>query len=182
MKKIIYTFAILLSTLFICCQPEPTPPTGENPNPEEQPGQQPEEEPVVISQLSGKIIGTRYSVDYSTSQKSESVNTKDNVTTYVYSHTNTDPYIPGKSVDLTSITVTLTVNADGSQTVAMHVPSSTLPIYTPQVLAVTEGEETSFQVQYYYEQLPVRLIYQVGLTQESENRVRTWFARLPLFV
>jgi hypothetical protein len=79
MKKIIYTFAILLSTLFICCQPEPTPPTGENPNPEEQPGQQPEEEPVVISQLSGKIIGTRYSVDYSTSQKSESVNTKDNV-------------------------------------------------------------------------------------------------------
>ena len=100
-----------------------------------------------------------------------SVNVNGNVTTYVYNHTNTDPYIPGKSVDLTSITVTLTTNTDGTQTVAMHVPSSALPIYTPQVLARTEGEETFFDVQYYYEQLPVRLIYQVGLTRESEERV-----------
>ena len=100
-----------------------------------------------------------------------SVNVNGNVTTYVYNHTNTDPYIPGKSVDLTSITVALTVNADGSQTVTMHVPSSALPIYTPQVLTRTEGEETFFDVQYYYEQLPVRLIYQVGLTRESEERV-----------
>lgn len=48
-----------------------------------------------------------------------------------------------------------------TQTVDMVVPDFALPVYTPELIGK----------QFYYEQLPVRLIYQVGLTEESTAAV-----------
>ena len=72
----------------------------------------------------------------------------------------TDPLIPNKSVDLANIKVTVTTDASGNQTVKMFVPDTALPIYLPD-------STQSF----YYEALPVRLIYQVGLTEASQQAV-----------
>ena len=84
-----------------------------------------------------------------------------NVTSYVYEGIYTDPYIPDRDADLSHISVTVTTNADGTQTVEMFIMDQALPTYTPELI----GRE------YYYEQLPVRLIYQVGLTEESEKAI-----------
>ncbi len=83
------------------------------------------------------------------------------VTTYVYNYTCTDPYIPNRVCHLSEITVKLTRNPDGTQNIDFYVPDDVLPTYTP--------ETTAFQ--FYYEALPARLIYQVGLTEESEERI-----------
>lgn len=80
---------------------------------------------------------------------------------YIYEGTYSDPYIPGHEINLSEITVTITTNDDGTQTVFMYVPDTALPTYTPELI----GQK------FYYEQLPVRLIYQVGLTAESEAAV-----------
>lgn len=84
-----------------------------------------------------------------------------NVTTFTYKGTYADPYIPNRKVDLSIIRVTLTEYADGTQTVEMYIPDACLPTYTPELI----GNK------YYYESLPVRLIYQVGLTEESQQQV-----------
>lgn len=84
-----------------------------------------------------------------------------NTVAYVYHGTVTDPYIPDRTINLSEITVTVTTNDDGTQTLFMYVPDTALPTYTPELI----GQ------QFYYEQLPVRLIYQVGLTAESEAEV-----------
>ena len=84
-----------------------------------------------------------------------------NVTTYVYEGIYTDPYIPDREADLSHISVTVTTNADGTQTVEMYIMDAALPTYTPELVGR----------QYYYEQLPVRLIYQVGLTEEAQAQV-----------
>lgn len=84
-----------------------------------------------------------------------------NVTNYFYSYIHKDPYIPKHQADLSEIKVTLTHNTDGTQSVTLYVPDDVLPTYTPELTAQKD----------YYEMLPVRLIYQVGLTAESEARV-----------
>lgn len=84
-----------------------------------------------------------------------------NVTTYTYSGTFEDPHIPDRKIDLTQIKVTVTTDSSGNQVVEMYVPDTALPTYTPELI----GKE------FYYESLPVRLIYQVGLTADSEQRV-----------
>ena len=84
-----------------------------------------------------------------------------NVTTYRYEGSFTDPYLPNRTVDLSEITVTVTRNEDGTQTVDMVVPDTALPTYTPELI----GKE------FYYQMLPVRLIYQVGLTEESVEQI-----------
>ena len=84
-----------------------------------------------------------------------------NVTQYVYQGIIVDPYIPGRKADLSDISVTVTKNADGTQTVEMYIIDEALPTYTPDLVGL----------EFYYEQLPVRLIYQVGLTEESEQAV-----------
>lgn len=85
----------------------------------------------------------------------------ENTTTYVYEGTVADPYLPSRRVNLAEITVSVTTDANGDQTVYMYVPDTALPTYTPELI----GRE------FYYEQLPVRLIYQVGLTEEAEAEV-----------
>lgn len=89
--------------------------------------------------------------------------TAGNVTTYHYSGTYTATDGSGRTADLSKITATVTM-ADGKQTVTMHVPDDVLPTYTPEL--ANNGD-----VLFYYESLPVRLIYQVGLTEESEAAV-----------
>jgi LPXTG-motif cell wall-anchored protein len=84
-----------------------------------------------------------------------------NSVTYVYSGTVTDPYIPNRSIELSEITVNITTSDDGTQTVYWYVPDTALPTYTPELI----GQ------QFYYEQLPVRLLYQVGLTEEAQADV-----------
>lgn len=84
-----------------------------------------------------------------------------NVTTYVYEGIYTDPYIPNRYADLSHISVTVTEEADGTQTVEMYIMDQALPTYSPELI----GRK------FYYEELPVRLIYQVGLTEESEEKI-----------
>ena len=88
--------------------------------------------------------------------------TENGVTTYIYRGTYTHPYLPEKVYDLEEIEVTVYYNENGHQVVSMYVPDTALPAYTPELTAK----------QFYYEALPVRLIYQVGLTAESEQQVR----------
>lgn len=87
-----------------------------------------------------------------------------NVTTYSYTGTYTDPYIPNCTYDLSEITVTVTTEVYPTAThqkVEMYIPDTALPTLTPELIGM----------EYYYEALPVRLIYQVGLTEESEQAV-----------
>lgn len=90
-----------------------------------------------------------------------SVSTQGNVTTYVYDYEYVDPYVPDRKIDLKGIEVDVTRNADGNQVVSIHVLDTALPTYTPEILGK----------QYYYEALPARLIYQVGLTEASRQEV-----------
>lgn len=90
-----------------------------------------------------------------------SITVDGNVTTYTYKGKYIDPYIDGREADLSTITVTKTKNENGAETVVLYVPDAVLPTYTPELI----GE------QYYYEALPVRLIYQVGLTEEAQQDV-----------
>jgi len=81
--------------------------------------------------------------------------------TYVYSYSFKDPYIPDREIKLEEIEVTVTTADDGAQLVEFYVPDTALPTYTPELKAK----------QFYYESLPARLIYQVGLTEKSEQEV-----------
>ena len=96
-----------------------------------------------------------------TNYKNPTVTVNGNVTTYTYSGKFTDPYIEDREIDISQITVTVTTDSSGLQTVAMDVPDAALPTYTPELIGK----------QYYYEALPVRLIYQVGLTEEAQQDV-----------
>lgn len=102
-----------------------------------------------------RFNGTNYHV---TEKKVEG-----NVTTYIYDHVDTDPHIPDHIIHLSNVRVTVTLEEDGTQSVEMYVPDSALPVYTPKMI-----EDTYY---FYYEQLPLRLIYQVGLTEASETAV-----------
>jgi len=104
--------------------------------------------------------GVNYYIDED-DPKTGSITVKDNVTTYTYKGTFVDSNVVGREADLSRITVTITKNENGTQTVDMFVPDVVLPTYTPELI----GKD------YYYEALPVRLIYQVGLTAESEAEV-----------
>ena len=89
-----------------------------------------------------------------------------NVTTYTYTDPTdkSDDYVEehtDRIFDLSKIVVTVTTASNGQQTVKMVIPDSVLPTYTPEL----EGMD------YYYEMLPARLIYQVGLTDEAKQDV-----------
>jgi LPXTG-motif cell wall-anchored protein len=60
------------------------------------------------------------------------------------------------TISLASIKARVTTNSDGTQTVTLTIPESVLPTYYPDLNS-----------QFYYEELPIRLIYKVGLTEES---------------
>ncbi len=63
---------------------------------------------------------------------------------------------------LSQITARVETNEDGNQQVTWMIPAALLPEYTH-----------SRSSNWYYEMLPVRLIYQVGLTAEEETKVKS---------
>lgn len=65
-----------------------------------------------------------------------------------------------RTADLSQIKITVTT-VDGKQTVSMELPDTVIPTYTQ-----------SFTEDWYYEELPVRLLYQVGLTDEAKADVQ----------
>ena len=89
-----------------------------------------------------------------------SVETANGVTTITYTGSHKDSLIPNRTINLTNIRVTVTTDASGNQIIRMFVPDIALPVYIPDSTA-----------SFYYEALPVRLIYQVGLTEASEQAV-----------
>lgn len=123
-------------------------------------------EPVRVSdtigagmEIKGKPVLRYGGVNY----QPASSETNGNVTTYHYSGTYQDPY-SGITVDLSKIKAEVeTVN--GRQTVRLIIPDSQLPAYLPEL-------DNAGNASFYYEALPARLIYQVGLTAESEKAVR----------
>ena len=66
-----------------------------------------------------------------------------------------------RTADLSEIEIKVTT-VNGRQTVTMELPDTVLPTYTPELTA-----------DWYYEELPVRLIYQVGLTDNAKNAVQS---------
>lgn len=70
----------------------------------------------------------------------------------------------GQVADLSLIEIRVTTDENGNQSVTLHIPDSELPTYTPNL----KNDGSAY---FYYEQLPVRLIYQVGLTDESVAEV-----------
>ena len=72
----------------------------------------------------------------------------------------------GRSADLSQIVIKVTTDENGNQSVLLRVPDSELPTYTPNL----KSDGTAY---YYYEELPIRLIYQVGLTDEAVEEIET---------
>ena len=76
--------------------------------------------------------------------------------TYPSASVPVDPH-SGRTVQLSDFTVTVETDAQGLQTVRLSIAPKALPTYTADAT-------TSF----FYEALPVRLIYQVGLTEQAQ--------------
>ncbi len=66
-----------------------------------------------------------------------------------------------RTADLSQIRISVTTE-NGKQTVSMELPDTVIPTYTP-----------SFSEDWYYEELPVRLIYQVGLSEEAKSDIES---------
>ncbi len=89
------------------------------------------------------------------------VDSLNGVDTYRYSGTKTvKANMYADSVPLSEITVKVDKTDGGNQRVTWHIPSSLLPEYT-------HAKANNW----YYDMLPVRLLYQVDLTEESKKSV-----------
>lgn len=110
----------------------------------------------VKSDLVLRYGGNNYTPDHS--------ETKGNVTTYYYKGEYKATDGSGTVVDINKITAQVVKNADGTQTVKLLVPDAQLPAYSPYL-------KNDGAAKFYYEELPVRLIYQVGLTEQAQKDV-----------
>ena len=110
----------------------------------------------VKSDLVLRYGGQNYTPDHS--------ETKGNVTTYYYKGEYKATDGSGTVVDINKITAQVVKNADGTQTVKLFVPDAQLPAYSPYL-------KNDGAAKFYYEELPVRLIYQVGLTEQAQKDV-----------
>lgn len=89
-----------------------------------------------------------------------------NKTTYVYDYVYNSTDGSRHSADLKNLIVEVITDENGLQTVHLDVPDLTLPAYSPYLYNDAQGN-----IPFYYEALPVRLIYQVGLTEEAQADV-----------
>ena len=97
-----------------------------------------------------------------------SVTAEGNRTVYHYSFEYADPHGSGFVIHSdNTITATVETDANGLQTVIFNVPYESMPLYNR---VIGYG---NIPTDYFYEQLPLRLIYQVGLTEESETKIKT---------
>ena len=92
-----------------------------------------------------------------------SVTTDGNTKTYHYSGIYEATDGSGLTIDMNQIYAEV-VKENGKETVRLVVPDSQIPAYSPNLK--NDGSSN-----FYYESLPVRLLYQVGLTAESENEI-----------
>ena len=81
----------------------------------------------------------------------------------VYSYSGVVPMDPhsGRKIDLSTIKVRIERDSSGRQKVVMEIPPDTLPVY-----AVDKT------MSFYYESLPVRLTYQVGLSISGREEIQ----------
>lgn len=87
--------------------------------------------------------------------------------TYVYDHFYQSNDGSGFTADLSNVSVKVVTDANGLQTVYLNIPDYVLPAYMPYMLGLGEDAVPQF----YYEQLPIRLIYQVGLTEAAQKEI-----------
>ena len=90
-----------------------------------------------------------------------SVETDGNLTTYHYSGTYTATDGSGQTADLSQIRAEVYTDDAGKQTVKLNMPDAMVPAYSPEL-------DNAGTPNFYYESLPVRLLYQVGLTDEAQ--------------
>ena len=90
--------------------------------------------------------------------------TKNGKTIYHYSGKYEAADGSGQTADLSKITAEVET-VDGKQVVRLIVPDEQMPTYTPHI-------DDNGNVDFYYEALPVRLTYKVGLTEESEQAIK----------
>ena len=83
-----------------------------------------------------------------------------NTITYTYTGTVDKAPYTKTQVELSKIEVKVSTDADGKQTVSMNVPSELLPLYT-----------VDKTLSFFYEALPVRLIYQVGVSDAGQEKI-----------
>lgn len=74
----------------------------------------------------------------------------------------------GDFADLSQIVVRVVTDDNGLQTVHLDIPDYILPAYSPYSQSV---DPETLDPYFYYESLPARLIYQVGMTEESQAAV-----------
>jgi hypothetical protein len=71
------------------------------------------------------------------------------------------------TVDISGIVAKIATDvATGNQTVTLTVPEDILPVFYPDLYK-----------QFYYEELPVRLIYKVGLTEAEETKLKETYTK-----
>lgn len=87
--------------------------------------------------------------------------------TYVYDHFYQSNDGSGFTADLSNVSVKVVTDDAGLQTVYLNIPDYVLPAYMPYMLGLGENAVPQF----YYEQLPIRLIYQVGLTEAAQKEI-----------
>jgi LPXTG-motif cell wall-anchored protein len=107
-----------------------------------------------------RIYGTNYAPDSSLTV------TTDTYTEYHWSGTVTRPKSDSKAeegytVSLTGITARVTTDSKGKQTVTFTVPSESVPALYPDLYN-----------NFYYEELPIRLIYRVGLSDDAISSIK----------
>jgi hypothetical protein len=112
-----------------------------------------------------RYFGTNYAID-----KDKTVNGSDDTTNYVEYHwkgtakrvENSDAKADDSTVDISSIVARVSTNkTTGDQTVTFTIPEDVLPTFYPDLARA-----------FYYEELPIRLIFRVGLTEKEEQRLK----------
>ena len=94
------------------------------------------------------------------------VKVEGNKKTYVYDYVYNATDGSRHSADLKYIVVEVITDENGLQTVHMDIPDLLLPAYSPYLYDDAQGN-----IPFYYEALPARLIYQVGLTEQAQADV-----------
>ncbi len=112
-----------------------------------------------------RYFGTNYAID-----KDKTVNGSDDTSNYVEYHwkgtakrlENSDAKADDSTVDISGIVARVSTNkTTGDQTVTFTIPEDVLPTFYPDLARA-----------FYYEELPIRLIFRVGLTEKEEQRLK----------
>jgi hypothetical protein len=115
--------------------------------------------------VKGTPVLRYYGVNYTEPKELSSEDESSRYITYCWEETATRQSSDAKedepTVDLSKITLTIaTYKADGTQTVTLNIPGEAVPTFYPD----RHGK-------FYYEELPLRVIYRVGLSSDEEKKL-----------